>query len=222
MTVSRFVNSQGQDESARSARVMTVSVIAASTAATLAGPFGTHLLPLPARILFWVVLIGWNAIKWRLWYQYVPLVLPATRWGAILLALGGGLVLNAMLPFEINFLFRAVGYSKSLPFGGLFLTAAIISISISAVIGVVKGGRHAGAATDVASPAPAPAPAPFSLPVAGLAAREELDDLHAMVAEDHYLRLHFGSGRQALVLYRFGDAVRELASTDGQQIHRGA
>lgn len=220
MAVSRFVNSQSVPEQSHSARVTIVCVLAASVAAVVAGPFGTHLLPLPARILFWAVLISWNALKWRLWYRFVPPLLPSTKLAATLFAIGGAVALNAMLPFEITFLFNALGFDKSLPFAGLFVAAAIISISISAVIAVIAGVRVP--APPAVPPAPmVAAPAP-PVPASGLAARTNVADLHAIVAEDHYLRLHLADGRQSLLLYRFGDAVRELAMLDGQQVHRGA
>jgi hypothetical protein len=219
MSISRFVNSQEGSDGARSTRVTIVSVIAASVATILAGPFGTHLLPLPARILFWVVLIGWNALKWRLWYRYVPGLLPDNRLGGRLFAVLGAALLNAMLPFEVRFLFSAVGHPQSLPFSGLFVTATIISLSISAVIAVVGGGPAEGPSPVTVATM---APAPLSLPATGIAARADVRDIQAVVAEDHYLRLHFVDGRQTLLLYRFGDAVRELAAIDGQQVHRGA
>lgn len=219
MSISRFVNSQEGSDGARSARVTIVSVLAASVATILAGPFGTHLLHLSARILFWVFLIGWNALKWRLWYRYLPSLLPDNHLGGFMYAVVGAVLLNALLPFEVNFLFSAVGHPQSLPFSGLFVTATIISLSISAVIAVVGVGAAETPAPVAAAPL---APAPASLPATGIAARADIRDLHALVAEDHYLRLHFADGRQTLLLYRFGDAVRELAAIDGQQVHRGA
>ena len=44
-------------------------------------------------------------------------------------------------------------------------------------------------------------------------------DLHAISSEDHYLRVHTSLG-EALILMRLADAVRELASADGLQVHR--
>jgi DNA-binding LytR/AlgR family response regulator len=145
-------------------------------------------------------------------------------------AIAGAVLLNAMLPFEIAFLFSAVGHPQPLPYLGVFLTAVALSLSISAIIAVVMDMQSSPApvveapATPIpATPIPAtPIPATPALPPSGLAARIDLAGLHAIVAEDHYLRLHFANGRQPLVLYRFGDAVRELARIDGQQVHRGA
>lgn len=201
-------------------RVTVVSVLAASLACVLAAPFGTHGLALPARTLFWTTLIGFNALKWRLWYRYVPLLLPDTRLGRAAFVLGGAVLLNAMLPFEIDFLFRAVGKPVELGFFGLFLMATLISLAVSAVVAAVAAARPAS------DPVPLPSPQPMTrsavAPASGLAARTTLDGLHAVVAEDHYLRLHMADGRQTMVLYRFGDAVRDLAGIDGLQVHRGA
>lgn len=195
-------------------------MLAASLACVLAAPFGTQGLELPARTLFWTTLIGFNALKWRLWYRYVPSLLPDTRLGHAAFALGGAMLLNAMLPFEIDFLFRAVGKPVELGFFGLFLMATLISLAVSAVVAAVAAARP------VAGPVPTPAPQPVAplpaAPATGLAARTDLARLHAVVAEDHYLRLHMADGRQNMVLYRFGDAVRELAVIDGVQVHRGA
>ena len=43
--------------------------------------------------------------------------------------------------------------------------------------------------------------------------------LHAVEAEDHYLRVHTAKGSD-LILLRLSDAVTELAGLDGAQTHR--
>jgi DNA-binding LytR/AlgR family response regulator len=45
------------------------------------------------------------------------------------------------------------------------------------------------------------------------------NELLAVTSEDHYLRIHTSAGSD-LVLMRMGDAVTELASEDGMQVHR--
>ena len=44
-------------------------------------------------------------------------------------------------------------------------------------------------------------------------------DLYAVSSEDHYLRVHTSLGEE-LILMRLADAVRELDSADGLQVHR--
>ena len=52
-----------------------------------------------------------------------------------------------------------------------------------------------------------------------LPARLRGADLHAVQAEDHYLRLHTSRG-QDIILMRLADAVRELEGLEGAQVHR--
>ena len=46
------------------------------------------------------------------------------------------------------------------------------------------------------------------------------NDLIALEAEDHYVRIHHGAG-STLILHRFGDALSEVDPTLGLQVHRG-
>ncbi|MDZ4762597.1 MAG: LytTR family DNA-binding domain-containing protein [Alphaproteobacteria bacterium] len=61
-----------------------------------------------------------------------------------------------------------------------------------------------------------PAAPPF---VDRLPARLRTAEIHAVSAEDHYLRVHTSAG-QELILMRLADAIRELAGVDGLQTHR--
>lgn len=66
---------------------------------------------------------------------------------------------------------------------------------------------------------------PASSAEPALAFRERLPfkyqkaDIHALSAEDHYLRVHTSAG-QTLVLMRLYDAIRELDGIEGSQVHR--
>lgn len=179
----------------------------------LAGPFGTSGLPLPSRLLYWLALIGLQSGKWWLWYAWIGPRATGRR-GALLLALGGALLLNATLPLEIDLLYRAVGRPLNLSWPGLYLMAVIISGAISALVAVLSGSAAAPALAEQAMPAP-------SL----LAQRAGLPDLASVLgvtAEDHYLRLVLADGRKPLVLFRLSDALPELAVHDGLQVHRSA
>jgi hypothetical protein len=59
-----------------------------------------------------------------------------------------------------------------------------------------------------------------SRPVRGRLAQALRDDLVALEAEDHYVRLHHPSG-STLILHRFSDALAEVDPTAGLQVHRG-
>lgn len=226
-----------QPSQSRPLAPLLAAVGVATLACAMSGPFGTLALPAPSRLLFWGTLIGWNAFKWRAWFTYVPRWLPPSRATLPILFGGGAVLLNALLPLEIGWLFGAVGRPLALPWLSLFAVAMVIALALLGLIYVLNSSyRQAAwvpapaapepAARDTAAPAPASVVAlPASMaapPATGLALRAPLDQIRAIIAEDHYLRLHLADGQQPLVLYRFGDAVRELAGIDGLQVHRGA
>lgn len=202
--------------------------IVAVVIAGVAGPFGTAVLPLLSRGLFWTALIGLNVVKWALWYRHGAARAGASWQATALLVVAGAILLNLTLPFEVTLAFRLVGKAVAIPWAPNFAAAMVVSLAVGAGVAMGRNAAAPVAAADpVAPPSPAPTPpAPSPPPPAeqGLALRAGLPDLggiESVVAEDHYLRLHLADGRAPLVLYRFGDAVRELASIDGEQVHRG-
>lgn len=209
-------------DSAPPLRPVVAGSLFAVVACVLAGPFGTHGLPLPSRLVFWLVLIGWNSTKWWLWYGWTGPRITSRR-SAVAAALGGALLLNAIIPLEIDLMFRAIGKPVALPWLDLYLTALLIGGSISALLAAVRGG---GRTARVADTQAAATDAPPAAPEIGLlAARAQLPDLSGVLmatAEDHYLRLVLADGRRPLVLFRLGDALSELSAHDGCQVHRSA
>lgn len=187
---------------------------------TVAAPFSTGSLPWPTRLLLWSLLIGVEIAKWQLWPRLRPAAVGLVAWMAI-----GLVLLNALLPFELMALFAALGVDVAIAWAPIYLAALAIGAGIAVTIGVTFHARGpappAAAAPDAAAPAaPAVAAAPGRLAArAGLA---DLASVDAVVAEDHYLRLHLADGRRPLLLHRFGDALAELAGADGEQVHRGA
>jgi hypothetical protein len=209
-------------DSAPPLRPLLAGSLFAVLACVVAGPFGTALLPLPSRLVFWLVLIGWQSLKWWLWYAWIGPRAPG-RSGALVLSAGGTLLLNATLPLEIDLMFRAIGRPLALSWPGLYLTAVLIGGAIAVLVAVLGADRDA-APLPVSVPAPAP-----TAPPALLAQRAGLPDLAGVLmvaAEDHYLRLVLADGaggyRRPLVLFRLSDALPELAGQDGAQVHRSA
>ncbi|WP_448581812.1 LytTR family DNA-binding domain-containing protein [Thermaurantiacus sp.] len=190
---------------------MLQTVALASAAAILltiaSGPFFTGMLPIPARTLFWASLISWNALKWLLWYHILPPRLPER--GQWLVPIGGALLLNASLPLEIAFAYRAIGVAAALDPWTVYLLALLMSGAISLL-------------SFLTFPRAVEATAPPAAPPRGLAARVPLNELWAVTAEDHYVRLHLSTGEKPLLLYRFSDALADLAAVDGLQVHRSA
>ncbi len=202
-------------------RPLLAGTLFAVAVCVLAAPFDTGRLPLPSRVVFWLVLISWNSAKWWMWYAWVGPRAVGRR-GALLLALAGTLLLNATLPLEIDLMFRAIGQPVALRWLGLYLSALVIAGSISAFIAILRGGRPLAAPAPDAPPITPPAPPPAASLLAQRAGLPDLADVRHVVAEDHYLRLVLADGRRPLVLFRMGDALPELAAHDGLQVHRSA
>lgn len=79
---------------------------------------------------------------------------------------------------------------------------------------------------DVGAVSPAsPAQAPVAVPEPAILDRLErlkglrAKDLHALEAEDHYVKVHTAAGSE-LVYYRFSDALRDVQALDGIRVHR--
>jgi hypothetical protein len=216
---SRFVESSLSlsRDTAPPLRPLVAGTLFAVLVCAVGGPFDTMQLALPSRLVFWLVLIGWNSLKWWLWYAWLG-PRTGTRRTAVLAAVMGALLINASLPLEIDMMFRAIGKPMVLPWAGLYLTALMVAGSISALTALLRGPRGMVPVAVAAAPVATPAP---SL----LAQRAGLPDLASVLmvaAEDHYLRLVLGDGRRPLVLFRLSDALPELAGLDGMQVHRSA
>ena len=83
-------------------------------------------------------------------------------------------------------------------------------------------GRAAPPVARTGTEAPATGEAQLPKPLEGLFADVPLGigtNLVSIHAEDHYVRVYTSYG-EALVRYRFSDALRELADLDGVQVHR--
>lgn len=198
------------------------------------GGFRTDSLPLPQRAGFWLLLMGWNALKWQL--LFARFVRKPQDWPRV--AAIGTVLLNLPLPAEIVWSARAVGVGAVTMPGMVWARAAAIGVLALAVcIATVRAIRPAASAphplaggADVEAPdsaAALPSPSPSRKREGsddfGLLARAHVapDALLAVEAEDHYCRVRAREGG-GLHHYRFGDALAELAGLDGAQVHRGA
>ncbi|MDG2535625.1 LytTR family DNA-binding domain-containing protein [Sphingomonas sp. HITSZ_GF] len=183
-----------------------VACFAAALLMIVTGGFNTGRLPLGPRIAFWLLLMGWNALKWQLLFAWG--VRKDSDWPRI--SLLGTIPLNLPLPLEIWACAWLVGTPMQPIPHEIWGRAAAISVVIFTVCSVVawlvlRRMRPVRAET-------------------GLLARARIAacDLAAIEAEDHYCRVHRRDGRSELLHYRFGDALEEVARLDGLQVHRGA
>lgn len=184
-----------------------IACCAAAGLMIVTGGFQTSELPLGRRALFWVVLMGWNALKWQL--LFALFVRKDSDWWRV--SLIGGVPLNLVLPIEIALAGRLAGTAMTAPAPAIWGRAAVISLGIFLVCALV-GWMLWRRAT------------PRPVADNGLLARARIEpvQLIAIEAEDHYCRVHHRGGTSALIHYRFGDAIEEVAGLEGAQVHRGA
>lgn len=206
------------------------SFLIASIAAVLmtaVGAFGTSQAPLPTRLAYWLIImecgamiglgasagiVAWGRLRHRPWLEglaiSVAIAAPLTLFviGATLAFFGGSAPQPAMVLRFFGFVWM--------------ISAAITAITIAT-------NRSA---LPVAVPVPEPIPAPAEpVPAPIEAVRPRLSDrlpphlrsaaIHALQAEDHYLRVHTDAGTE-LILMRLGDAVPELEGVEGARTHR--
>ena len=179
---------------------------------TVAGGFRTSELAIDQRALFWALLLGWNGLKWQTWFA-LTVRRPADWTRASLI---GGLLLNLLLPFEIAVVLAVIGVGTPPGLGDTWLRAVTLSLVVAGAIAAFKRWHRINR-TDAPSPGVQSDLSPL-LARAGVHAEQLL----SIKAEDHYCRVHRADGTHALIHYRFGDALREMAGFDGVQVHRGA
>ncbi len=191
------------------------------------GPFGTYLrMPLGERMAYWVVAVAGN------WAFALACILPAVAWLSrripdVVCVLGGSLA--AAVPGTILVSALELLFSGALPAplgtGELFVAVALVHLVIGLIVwGTVELPMRTDAGAPFAEPQAAGTP---DRPAAGTAAPPLLERLPAgrrgrllhLQMRDHYVEIHTDRG-SALVLMRFGDALKELGGTEGMQVHR--
>ena len=185
----------------------------------LSGAFADEDTPLGRRLAYWLPMMGIGA----LWGGFIARAFfpdhgdedPPSEgmwlnglWAALAMAVPfTGLVWTATwLAFGHQIPWRGLPYL----FGSVF----VLSLAMTVLNTLVESRRQAMRRLR-AAPAPAK-PVRF---LERLPPRLRGADLHAIEAEDHYLRLHTSKG-QDLILMRLGDAIEELQGLEGAQVHR--
>lgn len=186
--------------------MLEIGCLGAAGLMVVTGGFGTDELPLGQRSLFWLLLMGWNAAKWQAWFALA--VRKPSDWPRA--SLLGTLLLNLSLPLEIALCAAAVGAPMApelLPTWGRALGISGVIIVVASLVAwvLLRPGRPAAMRADTLL----------------LRARVTPEMLVSVESEDHYCRVRRRDGQSALIHYRFGDALEELAALDGAQVHRG-
>lgn len=153
-------------------------------------------------------------VKWQIWL--IATVRRDSDW--VRASLIGTPLLAIALPLEIQASFALVGVEVRIGPGDIWAKALVIGAIIFLTVTAVTWGRASLPASVPAAPPPAVDKRPALLDRAGIA---RIGDLQMVEAEDHYCRLHLGTGASVLLHLRFGDAMGQLADVDGLQINRG-
>lgn len=187
-----------------------VVIVGISFLLSVLGVYGTGNLPMHQRLFFWGATVATGALSGYLispliWYgrfSKLPGALKILATGVIV-SLPVTLMLFLLSEWPSSFA-RLI-----LQFGYVLLISLVISTGMYAS----ERLKRTDAISAMASPDPVKK---FMqrLPVKYHSAK-----LHALSAEDHYLRVHTSLGEE-LVLLRLSDAIKELAEANGLQVHR--
>jgi hypothetical protein len=188
--------------------------VGAGVVLALTGAFGTNIVPLWLRFAYWVPLILAGALWAHLCSRLIerrvdPEEQPWLTVAALSAATAGPVVVLVWLVTGLIFEDRIYPASRLVHFIGPVL---IITIAISAIN--VFLGRSPPVQTHAGASGTGPARFLDRLPPKLRGAT-----LHAVQAEDHYLRLHTDRGSD-LILMRLSDAVAELEGLEGARTHR--
>ena len=180
----------------------------------LTGAFGTDIIPLWGRLAYWVSLILAGAVWANLCSRLIGRLIDRDQqpWLTIVTltaATSGPVMILVWLVTGLVFEGRVYPVDRLLGFVGpvLIITAAISAINVF-LSRSPPVQTHAGTT--------GARPARF---LERLTPRLRGATLHAVQAEDHYLRLHTDRGSD-LILMRLSDAVVELEGLEGARTHR--
>lgn len=184
---------------------------------SFAGAFGTQAVPFTGRTLYWLlVLLSARASAFVIFYLAKAMGPRLPEWAAAALYLAMAtpaitLAVSLITGFVFGMDLRWDAVRGLL--GPVFVLTAVNSLLHAMLHRVPYTSRSATSRSRGLAVAEPPALV-SRLPVALQAA-----DIHAVSAEDHYLRV-FTSEGQALIHMRFMDALKELDGIDGTQTHR--
>lgn len=197
-------------------------VIVATVAAfvmTLTGAFGTDSIGFAPRLLYWLVIMEAGALIG------VGATIGIQAWGKLAHQAwleGAAVSLLIALPLSLVVLGTTILFfpDRNASVSGIaFLFAMVLMVT-----GVITAINYATAqpptALESAPETADPAPAQERPRLVERLPRHLRDaTIHALQAEDHYLRVHTDAGSE-LILMRLGDAIPELAPIEGARTHR--
>lgn len=179
-----------------------------------AGPYGTNpALDRPVRYAFWagLTLFGYLCVLVSgAVIRSSPALARLPAWARLALAIAMSSVPQTLAVAWVFSLLQPGRVTGPAQLPALFFAVLAIQLVIAFVASLVaRGIEPAAAATENAPDSPFLDRLPPHL----------RGDLIALEAQDHYLKVHTGSG-STLVLSRLSDAIAQLRGVDGLQVHR--
>lgn len=192
-------------------------VLAVIGLAVMIGPFGTFGLSVAERTQYWagIILLNWAQLRvlQALFFRFAG---HERFW---LATLGSTFIASFPATFEVLWLEAAFRPETrmQIDFVELYPQVLVLTLAVMAPVSWFFFRRAMEAEIEALSmpPAATVADSAFHRRIPLSLGR----DLHALQAEDHYVRVYTAVGDD-LVLHRFSDAVAELADHDGLQVHR--
>ncbi|MCL6730424.1 LytTR family DNA-binding domain-containing protein [Sphingomonas hankyongi] len=176
------------------------------------GPFGSQASMSPGlRALFWLSLVGTGYL---LALAAARLIGPRPQ-KVILRTISIALLSGLPQTFIVSWALVQVRPSRVITIGNL----PMLFLAVVAVQGIIVA-IQAWTSSEPNNDLPSLAAGEETGPRAGGRVPQSLRaDLVALESEDHYVRIHHKSG-STLILHRFSDAIAELDSREGLQVHR--
>lgn len=170
-------------------------------------------LPLWASFLFWTGLIALGSLTAELTLGLLRRHVPALPNLAMLaiVSVTTALAVSCAITLLERLLFGGFIPLRYLP--RLFGLVWVIAAAMTAVGYLLERSALAP------PPEPVEGASPAETFLSRLPVKYRTAELYAVSSEDHYLRVHTSYGEE-LILMRLADAMRELASASGLQVHR--
>jgi DNA-binding LytR/AlgR family response regulator len=190
--------------------------VAAALFLALTDAFGLEILALWARLLYWLVLLSIGqavAFAIRGLIDRLQLSPTGTVLGALAISGLASVPVTALVWLVTAFALSEPVNPARLP--GFYLPVVVVMAAMAA-INFLLHRRPRETHAEIAPGASATGSAPI---IARLPFRLRSAEIHAVQAEDHYVRVHTAAGSD-LVLMRFSDALDALQGLEGAQVHR--
>ena len=211
--------------SGKAVSILRGSAVALGLGVTFAwlGVYGTTEIPILERIVYWTGLMALGIVSAAL---VNPLIFDRLMKGAHPALQIAAVSLIISIPITVGLVVIEAAEDGTFAQPSWWWTQYFYVVIISGLL--TTGGwaidrlNTARAATAPAAVSAETAPASVPVPAAfadRLPAKFRAADIHAVSAEDHYLRVHTSAG-ETMILMRLADAIRELGALEGMQTHR--